>query len=278
MTAALRRVVALKVGAVVAVATLRVGATRPLGGVDRWARVNHRGHPVTLWGGIAVDVGSLAALAIMPGLSRPVRAAALIAGTTAGVLGGYDDVAGDADAKGLRGHLGALARGQVTTGGAKLLGIGAAGLVAGALVRPRGDGGSARVLAGLLVAGSANLVNLFDLRPGRALKVVLATSAPALLSRGVAGDVLAGPLGAAAAVLPADLGEQTMLGDAGANCLGALVGVAAAASLRRRWTLVAAVAAVTALTLASERVSFTSLIESTPLLREVDAWGRRPSR
>jgi UDP-GlcNAc:undecaprenyl-phosphate/decaprenyl-phosphate GlcNAc-1-phosphate transferase len=278
MTTVLRRVVALEVGSVVAAATFRAGATRPPGGAQRWARRNHRGEPVTLWGGVAVDVGSLAVVAAMPGLPGRVRTAALLAGTTAGVLGGYDDVAGGGDAKGLRGHVGALARGEVTTGGAKLLGIGAAGLVAGALVRPRGDGVTARILAGLLVAGSANLVNLFDLRPGRALKVVLVTAAPTLLRDGVAGDVLAGPVGACAALLPPDLGEQTMLGDAGANCLGALLGVAGAASLSRRWSLAAAVVAVTALTLASERVSFTSLIDSTPLLREADAWGRRPPR
>jgi hypothetical protein len=87
---------------------------------------------------------------------------------------------------------------------------------------------------------------------------------------------VAGPLGAAAAVLPEDLGERTMLGDSGANALGALLGLGLAARLgpRGRW---AALGALVALTAASEKVSFTRVIESTPGLRELDGLGRRPS-
>ena len=64
-----------------------------------------------------------------------------------------------------------------------------------------------------------------------------------------------------------------MLGDTGANPLGATVGLAAAQALGPRGRLVA-LAVVTALTLASEKVSFTRVIESTPVLRELDRWGR----
>ena len=70
-----------------------------------------------------------------------------------------------------------------------------------------------------------------------------------------------------------DLRGTSMLGDTGANPLGAAVGLAAAQSMapRSRW---AALAVVSALTLAIERVSFTRVIEATPVLRELDRWGR----
>jgi hypothetical protein len=82
-------------------------------------------------------------------------------------------------------------------------------------------------------------------------------------------------MGAAAAILPADLDEQVMLGDAGANAYGALLGVALAARTGRigRAGLLAGLVALTA---ASEKVSFTKVIESTPGLRELDRLGRRP--
>jgi hypothetical protein len=86
---------------------------------------------------------------------------------------------------------------------------------------------------------------------------------------------VAAPLGAAIALLPEDLGERAMLGDAGANALGALLGVAAAASLSRPARL-ALLAAITGLTAASEVVSFTAVIERTPALRWLDMLGRRP--
>jgi UDP-N-acetylmuramyl pentapeptide phosphotransferase/UDP-N-acetylglucosamine-1-phosphate transferase len=128
------------------------------------------------------------------------------------------------------------------------------------------------VLAGgAVVAGSANLVNLLDLRPGRAVKATL-LAAP-FVGGGV--PVAAAPAGAALGVLPEDLAERTMLGDTGANAAGALLGVAALVSARRRgrWALLAA---LVALTVASEKVSFTRVIDATPVLRELDAWGRRP--
>jgi UDP-N-acetylmuramyl pentapeptide phosphotransferase/UDP-N-acetylglucosamine-1-phosphate transferase len=87
--------------------------------------------------------------------------------------------------------------------------------------------------------------------------------------------VAAATAGAALGVLPEDLAERTMLGDTGANAAGALLGVAALVSARRRgrWALLAA---LVALTVASEKVSFTRVIDATPVLRELDAWGRRP--
>lgn len=253
--------------------------TRLSGGssAERWQRINHRGETVTLAQGPAVSLGSMAGIVTAPGISRSVRFASALAVGGASVLGIVDDLSGVTDIKGLRGHLGALRSGEVTTGTVKLVGLGATGLVAGALAR-RGRGGPLdAMLAGAVVAGSANLANLFDLRPGRATKVFLAASAAPMLSGSAAGVVVAGPVSAATALLPDDLGERSMLGDTGANALGAAWGVSLAATLSRPALLVT-VATLAGLTVASERVSFTQVIETTPVLRVLDGMGRRPSQ
>jgi UDP-GlcNAc:undecaprenyl-phosphate/decaprenyl-phosphate GlcNAc-1-phosphate transferase len=265
-------------------AAWRVLRSAPPGGAAVWQRTNHRGEPITLLEGPAFAAGALAGVLAAP-LPARTRAAGAVAVTGAAAFGALDDLREGDARKGLRGHLGALARGEVTTGSVKILGIGVTGLLAAALLPPApaagGDGspGAAGRVAdvlvgGALVAGCANLLNLLDLRPGRALKVVLAT---APLAAGPAAAPLPAAAAAAGAVLlPADLGERAMLGDTGANAAGALLGAALAARWGRAGRL-AGLAVVTALTLASEKVSFTAVIESTPVLRELDAAGRRPA-
>jgi UDP-GlcNAc:undecaprenyl-phosphate/decaprenyl-phosphate GlcNAc-1-phosphate transferase len=260
---------------------------RPPGGTDKWSRTNHRGEPVTLLEGPAVAIGGVAG-ALAGGGSGRERLAMAIAGAGAAAFGGYDDLAGNGSSKGFRGHLGALRDGEITTGAVKLAGIGAVGLAAAVIAgEPAGGSGAGgavgrrAVTAALadtvinagLIAGGANLLNLFDLRPGRAAKVALIAGgllAPAGTSASAA------PLAAAAALLPEDLGERAMLGDAGANALGAMLGTAAATSLSRPARL-AVLGVITGLTAASEVVSFTKVIERTAPLRWLDMLGRRPA-
>jgi hypothetical protein len=237
-----------------------------------WLRTNHRGEPVTLLEGPAFVAGAVTAVAIAPGVPARMRVAAVFAGTAAGALGAYDDLAGSGDSRGFKGHLSALAHGEVTTGAVKILGIGAAGLTAAALAGTNRRGNAFDVLInGGLVAGTANLLNLFDLRPGRAIKVGALAGLPGTLSGSA---VAAAPFGAALALLPEDLGERAMLGDSGANALGALLGLSAA-HLPRTARL-GLLAGVTALNAASEVVSFTKVIQATPALRWLDQLGRRP--
>jgi UDP-GlcNAc:undecaprenyl-phosphate GlcNAc-1-phosphate transferase len=250
---------------------------RPPGGAERWNRVNHRKETVTLLEGPAYAAGAACAVALAPGVPARLKVAAIVATLGGGLFGAIDDLHESGKSKGLRGHLGELAHGRVTTGGLKVLGIGATGLVAAACASPRSSKQAIAdvVLDGGVIAASANLVNLFDLRPGRALKVVL-LAAPAAAAAGPAGRLVAVAGGTAAALLRPDLAEEAMLGDTGANAAGALLGTAAVAGLGRRGRF-GVLLGLAALTLASERVSFTAVIARTPVLRELDALGRRPA-
>jgi len=149
-----------------------------------------------------------------------------------------------------RGFKAHLAAGQ-TTGVLKLLGIPLVGLW-----RTRSLSGA------LLVAGSANLLNQLDTKPGRALKAYIGA---ALL--------LDAPLGLAVLLLPYDLRERVMLGDAGSNALGAMLGFKSVGRFRG-WGRWAAVAGVVALNVIGERRSLGDVIERTPVLYEIDSAGR----
>ena len=149
-----------------------------------------------------------------------------------------------------RGFKAHLAAGR-TTGVLKLAGI---PLVA--LWRTRS------LSAALLVGASANLMNQLDTKPGRALKAYIA-----------AAFVLDAPLGLAVLLLPYDLRERLMLGDAGSNALGAMVGFKSVDRFRG-WGRWAAVAGVVAFNLVGERRSLGELIERTPVLAEIDQLGR----
>jgi hypothetical protein len=151
--------------------------------------------------------------------------------------------------RGFRAHLAA----RRSTGVLKLLGI-----PAYALARTRSFSGA------LLVGLAANALNQLDTRPGRALKAYIA-----------AAFVVDAPVGIAVLLLPYDLREMTMLGDAGSNALGALLGLKSVDRLtgRGRWL---AVGALAGLTIVGERTSLGRLIEQTPGLAQIDRLGRRP--
>ena len=281
---------------------------------SQWERTNFHGVTVSLRGGVAMAGASVASAAVASALSDQPRAAlgGAVAALGGGVAGYIDDVDqgahdGGKVAKGLKGHLGALAHGQVTTGVIKIAGIGASALAASALVGSKATSVSGKAadlaLNTVLIAGTDNLANLLDLRPGRALKatVLVATPlsyfscaaaktpasgasgapsakpvSPASTSGASAQRLLASGLNAAAiTALVEDLQETTMLGDTGANAAGALLGTSLAANDSRKLRLGAALGVV-GLILASEKVSFSKVIAANPALNWLDQLWRRP--
>lgn len=265
-----RRLTALALGGAVTALAYAASRALPSRHRQRWARTNHAGREVTLLEGPAHAVG-LAAGSALAG-PAPVLAALASAG-----LGALDDLAGDGSSKGLKGHLSAARRGEVTTGLVKIGGLALTGVGTAALADRRSKSASlaGTLVGGAVIAGSANLLNLFDLRPGRALKVGVLAGAPLLLGGGPGAVTAAAAVGACLGALPADLRGEAMLGDTGANALGAVLGTALVSG-RSTGARAAALVVLTGLTLASERVSFTTVIESTPGLRAIDAWGRPP--
>lgn len=294
---------------------------------SQWERTNFHGVTVSLRGGVAMAGASVASAAVASAFSDQPRAAlgGLVASLGGGLAGYIDDVDqgahdGGKVAKGLKGHLGALAHGQVTTGVIKIAGIGASALAASALVGSKATsmGGKVADLAlnTVLIAGTANLANLLDLRPGRALKATVlvaaplsyfscadaktpasgasVTSATASVTSGASGAPSATP--AAPASASGASAQRLLASGLNAAAITALVedlqettmlgdtGANAAGALlgtslaaNDSWKLRLGTAlGVVGLILASEKVSFSKVIAANPALNWLDQLWRRP--
>lgn len=247
-------------------------------------RENYRGHRLPTAFGIlvvfaVVAVEGVRALGWVLGVGRPAVAPArmlvLAAVTAFGFLGAVDDLLGDARERGLRGHLRALTTGRVSTGMLKLGGGAAIALVLAAVT---GASRGQALADGALIALAANVANLLDRAPGRAVKLALIGYVPLAAAAGTApvGSAVAALAGATAGLLPGDLRERYMLGDAGANAVGAGLGMGVVLAASPGTRLVVA-ACLLLLTLVSEFVSFSRVIDAVPPLRMLDRAGRRPA-
>jgi hypothetical protein len=251
-------------------------------------RPNYRGHTVVTAAGLALPValviveggralaGAFGVLDIHhEGGLDAARAMTIAVALGFGLLGAVDDLAGIGDPRGFRGHVSALARGRMTSGGLKLLG---GATLALAVAGPAGGGRGGRLVAdAALIALSANLGNLLDRAPGRVLKAsVFAFAVMAVLTgfeRRLVGPAIV--VGAGVGIVLDDLHERAMLGDAGANVLGGVLGLGVVLSCAPG-TRNGVLAAVVALNVLSELVSFSRVIEAVPPLRAIDMLGRRP--
>lgn len=242
---------------------------------------NYRGRPVGVWLGAAfvgAVIGSVGGAELAQVVVRgragthAGETAWMLAGCAAVFLAGLYDDFRPARTSGLAAQLGALARGRVTSGVVKL---GAIGLAAAAVTWGLGARGERFVVGSAVVAGSANVWNLLDVRPGRALKLFLpAVAALSLLAPAGAYPALgATAFGAGAVALVVDLREWAMLGDGGANVLGFIVGLGLFFALTPA-QLVVSLAAILAVHAASETVTLSRLIERAPVLRWFDEIGR----
>jgi len=275
-------VLGLAVGALT-VLLLKVGARRMLTS-PVLARANYRGVRLPTSGGVLIVLAVLvieAGRAVLgslgvgsePGLTVE-RSEVLFAVFAFGLLGLVDDLLGDGSARGFRGHVRALFDGEITTGFLKL--FGGAGVAVVLVATPGFATGRRLLVDAVLIALAANLGNLLDRAPGRTIKAAMIAYIPLaiLLGDGAVGIAIAPAMGAAFALLPDDLGERLMLGDAGANVIGATLGLGVVLG-RGEVTRVTALAVLVVANVAAELVSFSAIIDRVAPLRWLDRLGRR---
>lgn len=176
--------------------------------------------------------------------------------------------------RGWRGHGAAALRGELSTGTLKAAGSLGLALLAMSY-RGLGLSDGRWLLAAAVLVLATNVFNLLDLRPGRATKVFVLLGAGLAVGSADLRALWALGLFAAPALVAGvyDLRERAMLGDTGANLLGALAGLWLVLTLSGTGQLVA-LALLAAITVYGELRSISALIERTPVLRELDSWGR----
>jgi len=282
--------VLLGVGVGLLAVRLLVGAGHDVLRTQALERSNHRGHTVPTAMGVLVVIAVVlveagrslfGAFGVGNAPGDAARLLVVLACVGFGLLGLIDDVAGTQSDHGFRGHVGALlSHGRMTTGLVKIVGGGALAVVlvsaSHAVVSGGGVSGARVVVDALIVALAANLTNLFDRAPGRAIKVGLLAWVPfALVARADSVGVAVAPVvGAFAGLLGDDLRERLMLGDAGSNVIGAVLGLAVVLECGPGVRAVV-LAVLVAFTVASELVSFSRVIERVSVLRWLDELGRR---
>ena len=185
-------------------------------------------------------------------------------------LGALDDIFGSREVGGFAGHFRKLIfERKLTTGAIKALGGGIVGIAAGWAV----SGGKPWLWAGtaVIIPLTANLLNLFDLRPGRALAVFfvgLGVTYVVVLGKMQAPWITGTIVAVALAFGIADSRGKAMMGDSWSNALGAALGLTMA--LDAPILIGPAIVVFVAIHLYSEKHSISALIERNPVLRSID--------
>ena len=232
--------------------------------------VNYRGERLSV--GMGIVLAGVAVLALVVGATSHGRLLWVLMGVLAVFLAGLYDDTRPGRTRGMRAQVAAALGGRLTPGVVKLMVIvGASALVSWML----GARGGRFVAGAAVMAGCANLWNLLDVRPGRALKLFIPAAAALASTAGwPMVEVFAGLAAAAVIALVVDLQERGMLGDCGANVLGFMVGVGTFHVLPAGWLWVV-LAALVALHVVADTITLSRIIVRTPPLRWFDELGRK---
>ena len=192
-----------------------------------------------------------------------------------GLAGLVDDIAGNKERSGFKGHFkDFFFHGRLTTGFWK---AGLGGVIAALAATIESISFGDFIVNFLIVALATNLFNLFDVRPGRSIKVFLISSIVIILflPSYIASILLIPLLGIVLAYGVYDIRSRAMMGDAGSNVIGMAVGLALVAAGGGMGIKLMLLAGLISLNVLSEYRSFSGYIEKNKVLYFLDLWGRR---
>lgn len=255
------------------IASAAVAAAVARSGLDALPkRPNYRGEQLPFPAGALALASTLLVLGPLAVLDQAEDLQLWILILAVGILGVLDDLLAG-EGRGWRGHARAILRGRFSTGFLKAAGTLS---VAVAFLSERfSDSEMKSWLAVLVFVLATNLFNLLDLRPGRATKAWVLFAIGMVVAGHANGIDVVGPFAGPLLLFGVlDLRERCMLGDAGANVLGAAAGVWMVLTFSQTALAVAA-GVLLALTIFGEFGSFSRVIDRFPPLRALDSLGRK---
>jgi UDP-GlcNAc:undecaprenyl-phosphate GlcNAc-1-phosphate transferase len=243
---------------------------------NNWTKKNYIGNEIPIGLGLIFIPVNILILLLFYFLQYPLHFILYISSLVIiGLVGFYDDIAGEPTIKGLRGHFISLIKGKFTSGILKaIIGIIISFVVAFFVSTDI----FVFTVNFLLIILATNAFNLFDLRPGRCIKFFLITSFFILLIgsyfRSEHIILLFSLIGSIAAYTKLDLQGKAMLGDAGSNLIGISVGIISVLTLPYLFNLIF-VFLLILLHWYTEKKSLNTLIEKNMFLSLLDHWGRK---
>lgn len=189
-----------------------------------------------------------------------------------GFIGLLDDLIGDKTVKGLKGHIKSFLKGKLTTGGVKaFLGLFISFIVSSYISYNFLD----FILNGLIIGLFTNLINLFDLRPGRATKVFVAISLILLCFKILRYNnyIILSIYGILIPYIVLDLKGKVMMGDTGSNVLGYTLGAYYTVNFEI-YSRVTVLIILILFHILAEKVSFSQVIDNNKILKYIDNIGR----
>lgn len=196
----------------------------------------------------------------------------LLGFTFIGLIGLLDDLIGDKEVKGLKGHIKSFFKGTLTTGGIKAF----LGLFISLVVSSYISFNIIEfIINGLIIGLFTNLINLFDLRPGRASKIFIIISI-LLLVFNINKDnnyIILSIYGILIPYISLDFKAKVMMGDVGSNVLGYTLGIYCVVNCEMFSKIIILILLILVHLLA-EKISFSKVIENNKFLKFVDDIGR----